>query len=207
MRFQVRACNWNRTALLVVLSLLPLSAASQEKNEPAPFLYGHDLGITNINPETRIYFALYDGVRDGCWLNPERTVSLAKREFLDAGYTNITEEYGFGVAVRLEAIGYETSPSQCAVHVSFNVGITDGDRREYNDTIWLSFSEKTSFQLGSLLTGPKRDMSMRITEKFAGNIDEFIVHIQQEKNRLEAELLSQDVSEEARASFLNTFVR
>lgn len=179
-------------------------ALAQVADEERTLLFGYDSGIVQINRETSFFFDVSDGVSDGCWLTAPRVLSMAQREFLDAGYTNIAEEYGFGVTIRLGAIGYETVQSQCAVHVSFEVGISDVDRLPFDQSEWFLVSEKTSFQNGALLTGPKAGMSSRINEAFAGYIDEFIVYIQQEKNRLNNTVLERNFNDVAKAELLNS---
>lgn len=193
-------------ASLILTSLSTTIWAQDTPAEPT-FLLGHDIGIASISTDTKFFFIISDRVSDGCWLNADRALSMAKREFLDAGYTNIVEEYPFGVIVRMSVTGYATTDYQCAVYVDFDIGITDTDRRTFDQHEWYIVSEKSSFELGAILTGPKTDMSDRINESFAGYIDEFIVSIQQEKNRLRQVIHEQSVSDESKAEFLNSVVR
>ncbi|WP_341368956.1 hypothetical protein [Yoonia sp. BS5-3] len=191
----------------LILTTLSTTVWAQSTPVEPTFLFGHDIGIASISADTNFFFVVSDRVSDGCWLNADRALSMAKREFLDAGYTNIVEEYPFGVIVRMSATGYATSEYQCAAYVDFDIGITDTDRRTFDLNEWVIVSEKSSFELGAILTGPKTDMSDRINDTFAGYIDEFIVNIQQEKNRLRQAIYEQSVGDEAKAEFLNSVVR
>ncbi|SFR33697.1 hypothetical protein SAMN04488005_0537 [Yoonia tamlensis] len=193
-----------RSIILLVASLAFQTPAFAEESElEQAILFGHDLGIAQISETTEFFFILSDNVSDGCWLTPERAISSAKREFLDAGYPNIVEEFPFGVIVRISANGYETSSNTCAVNVGLRIGIVDHDRRIFGHSEWHSFTEKNSFRLGSLLTGPKSDMSTRINEQLEGYVDEFIVEIQLSKNRLMEAIWENEASELGKSELLN----
>lgn len=196
-----------RLIVVFLLIFLSTSAFPQGGEREANILFGYDANVATINSDTKFFFVLSDQVTDGCWLTANRAVSMAKREFLDAGYTNIAEEYSFGVTVRMSVIGYSISDYQCAAYVDFEIGVTDTDQMGFVISEWYTVSERSVFELGALLTGPKTSFSDRINDTFAGYIDEFIVSIQQEKNRLRQAILETEATDAAKAEFLNAVSR
>jgi len=193
--------------LIPIMVLLASGTSAEEAIRGGGFVFGHDLGLAQISSDTNFFVETSDRVSDGCWLNSARTTSMIKRELVDAGFVNIVDEYSFGVTIRISAMGYETNDFDCAVYTELEVGITDTDQRDFEESVWTLFKEKEAFESGSLMTGAKSEMSERILSNFEGYIDELIVAIQISKNRLRNEILEFDTTDQAKAELLNVISR
>ena len=184
-----------------------MASSQVHAQESMSFLTGVDFDLAYIDKETPIYVEVFDSVNDGCWITSSSSKTEVKRELIDAGFTNISDErQALGVLIFIEARGWEIADYSCVADTSVTIYKDSASRRYPNglgEHTWISLSSKVIYLDGALLSGPKSDMSRHINEQVKSHIDGFIVELHQEKRELYEEVVKTEVEAIFKAPLLN----
>ena len=188
------------TATLLTLYFSPLHAQSSS------FLFGVDVDFARVGPDTPVSVHVSDEVTGGCWLTADAAKAKVKRELLDAGFVNLRDDDEIAtMEIYLSVLGWALEPSRhsCAVAPFMRVFLSSRDRYDAGDHVWMSFRSKVIFMSSSIMTGPRSGMSERINAQIASYIDEFIVALHEEKQRLAEQVYTIDIPNTHKTEILN----
>ena len=80
-----------------------MASSQVHAQESMSFLTGVDFDLAYIDKETPIYVEVFDSVNDGCWITSSSSETEVKRELIDSGFTNISDErQALGVLISLK---------------------------------------------------------------------------------------------------------
>ena len=183
-------------------------ASSQiHAQESISLVMGVDFDLAYIDKETPIYVEVFDSVTDGCWITSLSAETEVKRELIDAGFSNISNEMQVsGVSIYIEARGWEITGNSCVADTFVTIYKDSVSQRSPNglgEHIWFSLFPRVIYHDSALLSGSKSDMSRRINEQVKSHIDGFIVKLHQEKRELYEEVEKTEVEAIFKAPLLN----
>ena len=187
--------------------LLYMSLSKVHAQESISFVTGVDFDLAYIDSETPIYVEVFDSVTDGCWITSSSAEIEVKRELIDAGFSNISNNMQVsGVSIFIEALGWEITDYSCVADTSVTIYKDSASLRYPNGFgvhTWLSVFPRIIYYNSALLSGPKSDISRRINEQVKSHIDGFIVELHQEKRKLYEEVAKTEVEAIFKAPLLN----
>ena len=169
-------------------------------------LFDIDFDLAYIDKKTPVQVRVHDGVTGGCWLTASAAENKVKRELIEAGFSNVTnDDQIFGITIEIQVLGFETNAYSCAATPIMRVFTNSYSQREVEsgEHEWLSFYIKEIYSDVSILIGPKSGISSRINSQIESFVDAFIVTIHQEKRELFDQVSKTKTEDVFKAPLLN----
>lgn len=136
-----------------------------------------------------------DDVDDGCWTDPSRSSTKAALQLIRSGYeaNELSPEEASGITpmLLLSAVGYETGDFSCVVSAQVTVRVFDWGQVGEDPHAVTTFFNRDLWDTTFLLSGPKANMSERVSNAHEQLVEEYLVklatkRIEFEKSTLES---------------------
>ncbi|HHG89906.1 MAG TPA: hypothetical protein ENJ90_05430 [Devosia sp.] len=167
-------------------------------------------GVIGINPawlfidKTRVFsVSLSDQVSGGCWLSSNRSKDVVELELIRSG-AEIADSGRYDPKIEVTAIGFSTSERSCSVYVSFQIWVNETSEIGKDGRSIGSVYPSLLWSSGTLLAGPKSDMSSRILETHQSQVRSFLVDLSKNAAFIRSEIV--EVSSEENKDFWRQFV-
>lgn len=172
--------------ILAVFVCLNAFAATASAEETPSMLFegGNSVLLFNVNEVT---IEIQDQVNDQCMPRPTSVRRSAEATLRRNDFTIAKESEMFSNSVTINAIGYETSNSSCAVYFEAILGVVRAVTVPASNNLDSSLSTTLApinyHFFGTLLTGTKSEMQTRIERQAERAMDDLFIKLDKARDR------------------------
>ncbi|MEQ9151629.1 MAG: hypothetical protein RLO06_09045 [Parvibaculum sp.] len=177
-----------RKLVLACISVVftAVSSAAIAGETRATAVLDKDIDLLNALRNNAFVVKTSDQVSDGCWLIPTDAARAVSVEFLRSGIKVLpdTSDNALVPVYKVAAIGFGTTQTSCAIYVEAKLIMVRGQSIAQGDQELASLGLEQRTVGGTLLAGPKAQMTERIKAASVSLAQGFIVDFTQHRDAL-----------------------